>query len=244
MRRGLFCALLCILFLLFPIPFSADAATVDGVVYDRIDLFTDAEIEQINQQSITHFGQISDCRIYIVTASSTGYTDKKFMAEYDVSENAIILIIYDNDARNYNMYTYGSADRRISDAEIDPLLDDVAVYDNIKSGKYAEGAAAFIRLGAECYLESDLDEPDTPDYPMIILIGLVGGVAVAVLVGVLIVLSYTRKSRSAMYPLDKYARLELTHRSENFMGSFVTKRVIQSSSSGGSRKSGGFRGGR
>jgi hypothetical protein len=44
------------------------------------------------------------------------------------------------------------------------------------------------------------------------------------------------------YPLDQFAKLKLTGESDSFIGSFVTKRVIQSGS-GGSRGGGSSHGG-
>ena len=69
-----------------------------------------------------------------------------------------------------------------------------------------------------------------------------------------IIVKYKTKVRSEIYPLDKYAKMKLTNSSDNLIGSFVTHRVIQSSSnsssgrsfggSGGGSRGSGHRGGR
>jgi hypothetical protein len=61
--------------------------------------------------------------------------------------------------------------------------------------------------------------------------------------------SYKAKKKSVDYPLDQFAKLELTSQDDVFVGSFVTKRVIQSSGGGGGGGSsrgggGGHAGGR
>ena len=45
----------------------------------------------------------------------------------------------------YEMFTYGTPHRDISDYEADEILDCKDVYDNLKGGKFAEGAVAFIK---------------------------------------------------------------------------------------------------
>ena len=58
-------------------------------------------------------------------------------------------------------------------------------------------------------------------------------------------LYYRKKQHGESYPLDRYAKLQLTEAEDRFVGSFVTRTRVQSSSSGGGGGShGGHRGGR
>ena len=65
--------------------------------------------------------------------------------------------------------------------------------------------------------------------------GVIVGLIVSVITGICIIVSYKKKLRSATYPLNRYARLDLKRRDERFMGSFVTRRVIQRQSGNGGR---------
>ena len=68
---------------------------------------------------------------------------------------------------------------------------------------------------------------------------LVSNILFCVLSGVLaggftalgVALSYRRKKRGSSYPLDRYAKLNLTLREDRFVGSFVTRTRIQSNNS-------------
>ena len=61
-------------------------------------------------------------------------------------------------------------------------------------------------------------------------IGIFAGILVAGIVAGCIIYTYKKKTKSAIYPLGRYANLDLKMRDDRFMGSFVTKRRIQSSS--------------
>ena len=60
-------------------------------------------------------------------------------------------------------------------------------------------------------------------------IGIFAGILVAGIVAGCIIYTYKKKTKSAIYPLGRYANLDLKYRDDRFMGSFVTKRRIQSS---------------
>ena len=61
-------------------------------------------------------------------------------------------------------------------------------------------------------------------------IGIIAGILVAGIVAGCIIYTYKKKTKSAIYPLGRYADLDLKIREDRFMGSFVTKRRIQTSS--------------
>ena len=61
-------------------------------------------------------------------------------------------------------------------------------------------------------------------------IGIFAGILVAGIVAGCIIYTYKKKTKSPIYPLGRYANLDLKMRDDRFMGSFVTKRRLQSSS--------------
>ena len=61
-------------------------------------------------------------------------------------------------------------------------------------------------------------------------IGIFAGVIVAGVAAGCIIYTYKKKTKSAIYPLSRYANLDLRMRDDRFMGSFVTKRRLQNHS--------------
>lgn len=217
----------------------ASAEKQEKTVYDRVGIFTETEIAEIEAAAKRFYAKSYAC-VYVVsvrTEISTGYDGDDFRNEYGISGDGIILIINDNSRRNYNIYPYGKCYSKISDSEYNEILDTPSVYNNIKSGNYTAGAIACIEL---CEIAC---RPNIAGYVI--------GASVAVLIAVLIfvlctVYSYKKKSRSEKYPLSRFAKLELKLRRDDFVTKFVTVQVIKSSSSGGGRggSRGGGRGGR
>lgn len=212
------------------VPISAK----ERVVYDRAGIFTESEIEMIEDAAETAYAKL-DISVYIVTDDSryVSYYGDHFRAEYDISDDAVILVITANRENNYDLYTYGKAAKYIHDGEVSDILDADGVYNNIKSGRYAEGAIAFVSESAEAC------DKDILAY---VIIGSIGGLIAAAITFACIVHSYKTKLHSEKYPLDRYATLDLKERRDDFCGSFVTRRRIQSSSGGGGR-GGSFHGG-
>lgn len=65
----------------------------------------------------------------------------------------------------------------------------------------------------------------------LMLIGCIGGAVAAIATAVGVICSYRRKSRSAQYPLDRYASLQLTNRADIFLSRHVTRTKISSTKS-------------
>lgn len=237
----LFCAFTAVILLSLSIYASSGAVLPDGYVLDRADVFNEYEKQGLNAEIEKYFGK-SDCRVYILTLPQDAYgysgnyiTDDQvygIVDEYLLSGNMIILAIRDNINRNYDMYVYGKAERRITYTESDSILDAPNVYSGIKSGDYYNGALEFIYLAHKYYVT---------DWATVIIIAVVCGLVVSITVSVCVICSYKKKLRASVYPLDRYAKLDLLRSDDRFMGSFVTKRVIRSSGGG---RGGGYRGGR
>ncbi len=225
--------ILITILLLLTFAIGVFALPQDKYVYDRVGIFTDSEISELEAYAEAVYEKIK-CQIYIVSDNTQNvtYWGDDFTREYGISGNSIILIITANSRNNYNLYTYGNAYSKISNSEVNKILDHKDVYNNIKSGKYFEGAKAFITESADAY---------KPNVGAIVAIALIFASLSSIIFAVCVYNNYNKKLRSVQYPLDRYAKLELREKSDNFAGTFVTKRRIQTSSSRG--RSGGSRGG-
>lgn len=214
----------------------------EKAVYDLAGLLSENEISEI-EAAANEFHKNTKCNIYIVTENKTPYNSynsvnywgENFINEYlnGKAGNSVILIISNNRTHNYNMYTYGKCNRRISDSEVNEILDAPLVFDNLKNAKnYSSAITEFISMSAvACKARIGLA----------IVIALLFSVPITAICAACIIYSYRKKLRSEKYPLNRFANLTLTESNDIFMGTFVTKRII-SQNNGSSR--GNFGGGR
>ena len=230
-----FSAIVCLILILTltALPVSADASRV----VDRLGAFSDAELSRLNE-SIAAAEENSDgIAIYIVTAERR-YSNSEMPTVVGRSRSDDLCILLIEDDLHYTLYTYGKADDRVSNGEVDDLLDDDGVYGNIKSGRVFEGALRFVELAPAA-----LGVP----YSTIITVSLIlGGIAAAIAVGT-VVSKYKMKSRPTNYPLERYATMDLTSNEDQFIGKHVAVVVTSSGSHGGRGGrggGGGARGGR
>lgn len=219
-------------------------------VIDKDDLLGDAQEQQINAalaEAREAMG-IPVCVYVFATNYSESYWGEDFLAEYGLSSSTdLVLLVVERTPYdiNYYMYTYGDAYAKINQKEMDYVLDDSTVYYNIKGGDLATGICSFAELTAEAYTGRL-----GVSWGLILIVALIigciaGGIGVSSISA-----SYKRKNPSQSYPLDRFARLELTHQNDRVIGKFVTHTVISSGSRPGSGGrpggggGGGYRGGR
>lgn len=241
------CCLLLTLFCGLTVSASAELPAL----YDRGDLLTDAEESALLAQLCEvseRVGMPISVATYLSQGESDTYYGEHFLKDFGCSldDDHVILIItrkagvyYEGRTYFYDLYLYGDAERRITQEEVDEILDDEGVYPNLKSGKLTEGISAFLRV-TEAKLTNN---PFLEALPVAFVIALIIGIIACVCVK----LRYSMKHKSVDYPLEHYAKMELTEKSDLFTGSFVTKRVISSDSGGssrGGRSGGGMGGGR
>jgi uncharacterized membrane protein YgcG len=123
------------------------------------------------------------------------------------------------------------------------MLDDYDVYGTLKSGEIFDGTRAFFELTKTAYT----GRVGVP-IPVIVLIAAAISIGIAFAVRGAVIAVYRKKKASVDYPLDRYARLELTHESDSFVREYTTRTYSprSSGSGGGSRHGGGggHRGGR
>ena len=229
----------------------AEAAVV-GRIYDPADLLTDAEETSLDAQ-LTDLSASYSVELYLATYTAEHYYDDFIGDEYcrDIrnlrSEDAVLLIVtYDlSDGRYYyDLYTYGSANHAISQKEVDYILDSNDVYDNIKSGRVASGVEAFFDLSARAF-----EGRVGVSWAVVIGVSAIIAVVIALAVCAGVVASYKKKKATVDYPLDRYAKLNLTLEKDSFVREYTTRTYVprsNGSSGGGSRHGGGggHRGGR
>ena len=244
MKKLLFFLMIFVLLSALVIPASASVYAEDTLLMDRLDLFSDAE-ETALLSRIVSFIEKRDCHMLIVTDTipySNDYAILDVIDELRSTDLIILTISLQNGVYYYDLFTYGNAYEKISYSDVNAILDAGAVYDNIKGGNVYEGVLAFIdmadgRMGTFCL--------KTEQIPGILLISLIA----AMIACAVVVARYKMKIKPTNYPLDRFAKLSLTAEKDIFIGSFVTKHRVSSSSSGGGHsggggRSGGHRGGR
>ena len=161
--------------------------------------------------------------------------------------NAVLLVVtYErrNHTYYYNMYTYGEANYAISQKEVNYILDTYDVYYNLKGGNVYEGSVAFFEMSAQAFAGRV-----GASMVLIVVISAVISLIIAFAVRAGIVAAYKKKKASVDYPLDRYAKLELTHEVDRYVREYTTRTYSprsNSSGGGGGRHGGGggHRGGR
>lgn len=249
MKKSLFLTILLIaLFTLLTL--SASAFTVEikddiGMLdFDAMAIDRDAKTEEMLQG--TRFGVLTAVALYRDHYPS----DSSVKSRFDIGEESAVILVLRlfEGTYYYDIYLYGDADKIFSDADVDAVLDGTGVYSNLKSGRFEAGVRSFFSLSADV-LQKHYEKLAAREARAPLVAVIVGVIAAAVVGGssVLGVFLYYRKKRHGeSYPLDRYARLQLTAREDRFVGSFVTRTRIQrnNGSRGGSRGGGGRRGGR
>lgn len=238
----LFAALLSLLCLTL-LPVCGAIVSAGHSVRDRAGLLSAEEIAELKPLAETFAEATDGCRLYLITHEITAYCGRyygeTFLQENDLSaEEDIILLIITLDAGiyYYDLYLYGDAEARINSSEVDYILDDPGVYNNLKSGQLVEGFQSFVAQTQIAY-----NGRLGISYVKIGLVCLVISTVVAVLICYSVWHRYKKPPKSVDYPLDRFARLELTASEDSFRGSFVTSRRLNTESRGGG--GGGGRGG-
>lgn len=152
-------------------------------------------------------------------------------------DDVVMLVIEVGDTNYYEMFTYGVADTLILQSVADSILDNSSVYSNIKNGRLCDGISAFITLSSSAIRSSRVKT--------VIIILVIAAISAAAAVGA-VVFTYKKKQKSPSYPLNDFADLSLTEKSDVFLGKTVTKVRISSSTDGGGHggKGGGGSGSR
>ena len=254
MRKLCFLLLLLLLVSVLTLTASASSATT---VIDNAGLATDTEFLRNVSACNCTFANFSPYLVTGTEASAPDNSTVRRICGLDEDSDAIVLYIrFYKGTYYYDMYTFGKAYDAFTDREIDTVLDDPDVYTNLKAGRIEEGYQAFYHachpIVADYYgeylkqIEAERERQQRAPLTAV-LVGLISGVVVAGITVLCVFLYYRKKRHGESYPLDRYARLNLTQANDIFIGSHVTRVRVHSSSSGGRSGGGGgggHRGGR
>ena len=234
---------LCIVTALLMASLSVSADSADRV-FDPADLLSASE-ERALEEHIRSLEEKCGIKFYFVSHRSDydDYAPEKFVFDYGITETNFVLLTVVKRSYEINYYidTWGDSRTKISDKEVNYILDDTDVYDNIKYGNIFDGSVAFFTLSEKAY-SGRLGA----SYLTITIVSLIIAMIISFAVCCSVYAVYKKKQRQVKYPLDRYAKLELTHSNDIFTGSYVTRRRIRrsGSSSSGGGGGGSHRGGR
>ena len=234
-------AIALILFASFALTLTSCGEKIDNsnCIYDRANIISDADKAKIKAAA----ENANNAEFLIVTHDAsdgtTLYGDTVLsQLGKETDENTVIFVITLSRSVYYcNMYTYGVAERRISDSEVeDILLYNDEVISQIKSGRLGDAMVSCIE-GSDRAIE-------LPWIIIIVIAVIIGFAAGGITCGVTIA-KYKMKMQPTNYPLDKYAKMELTDEDDVFINSRVTVQRISNGSEGrsGGRSGGGSFGG-
>lgn len=213
-----------------------------------------------------------DLLLVFVTAYGKGDV-LSALPDYADGATDMLLLYVDMDARHFDLYQYngvsGESAFRVNSSETDTILD--AVLDYAADGEWYdaalcfadEGLSAFTNdanfiSGEDHYGDEGYQEYKKPDGPVTwqYKLELIGGIAAGVLpiallisliVTLIVLASYKKKVRGAIYPLEAFTNVKMTASQDNFINKTLTVTTIQrdndSSGSSGRSSSGGGGGG-
>ena len=232
--------------------FALTASAEAGRVYDPEGMLNATEQTAL-ATLLNELSAESGVELYLATYNADDRYDDFYGDDYCTrvqnlkGTNAVLLVVtYErrNHTYYYNMYTYGDANYAISQKEVNYILDTYDVYYNLKGGNVYEGSVAFFEMSAQAFT-GRVGAP----MAVIVVISAVISLIIAFAVRAGIVAAYKKKKASVDYPLDRYAKLELTHEVDRYVREYTTRTYSPRSSggsSGGGRHGGGggHRGGR
>ncbi len=252
MRMKIFVLCMLCTLLLGVLTLGASAETYPDYlanVNDVDDLLTDADEQTINAAlaKAREVAGIPVCAYVFAASFGEEYWGDDFLAEHGLSpsgELVLLVVTVTSYEVYYDIYRYGDAEIRVNQKECDYILDDSTVYYNLKDGNIAQGLCAYAELSAEAYTGRL-----GVSWKLILIVALIAGAIAGGVSVSSIAASYKKKNPSQSYPLDRFAKLELTKERDREIGKFVTTTIISSGSNGrggGGRTGGGggHRGGR
>ena len=253
------------------LPFFVGAYDFSYVIDDAELLTADekADVEAYYDRIYTE----DDLLLVFVTAYGKGDV-LSALPDYAGIAADMLLLYVDMDARHFDLYQYndvsGESAFRINSSETDTILD--AVLNCAKDGDWYgaalcfadEGLPAFTNdanfvsgedhYGSEGYQEyKKPDGPVTWQYKLELIGGIAAGVLpiallISLIVTLIVLASYKKKVRGAIYPLEAFTNVKMTASQDNFINKTLTVTTIHrdndsGGSSGGSSGGGGGGGG-
>lgn len=205
-------------------------------LHNHIDALTqeeEAELSAMLQE--LNAGKQNELHIVISTDRNDAFL------QYSPSDDLIIFLVeYDtfSEIYYYELFTYGNPSVNITDGEVNRILDDPTVYNSIKGGNVYEGLRSVIPL----IKSADEGKLRADGYVgRVILISAIIGICTAAIVSGVIIYKYKKKLKAPIYPIEKYAKMELDTAFcyDRFLYKNVTRVRVNNSSGGRGRVGGG-----
>ena len=251
-KRILALALLTVILVSAILPISAQSVSKETHLFDLADLLTEKDEFDV-YSNIVNFIDEADIHIVIITDTLIhvkDWTIRGYLSDISSPDIIVLTVSLVEGSYYYNLFTYGRAHTGLSDSDVNAILDHPTVYGNLKGGNISTGIIEFINVTKEYAAnipQEQMPEEAGIDWSFLPVAILISVVSALICCGI-VVARYKMKLKPTNYPLERFARLELTDRQDIFVGSFVTKRRINTGSSGGGHsgggRSGGHRGGR
>ena len=155
------------------------------------------------------------------------------------SDCVVLLIDASSFTSYYELFTYGEGYKLISDSRADRILDDDKLYSSIKfDNDYSAAISRFADL-----VGSELPAARRSSITKVIVIPIIVGILSGGIAVLIVVVRYKKKLKSPIYPLSKYASLELNDSRDIYLRTDVVRTRINTSSGSGGRSGGGRSGG-
>ncbi|KAF1296250.1 hypothetical protein BAU15_10685 [Enterococcus sp. JM4C] len=232
--------------------FSSASYAATTTVDDRAGLFTDEQIQTLEQQAQTLDDSIKG-RVFIVTTTESIDSQEKFADRYlldtiGADENGSVLLLDMTDREIY-ISTSGNMSDYLSDSRLNSMLDDI--YDDMSQENHFDAAQTYLTESAK-FVEAgvpgghyrvDRETGKITRYKVLttveIIIGLVLALVLSTIFFVLIKLKYQLKFGTYKYPYREKSSLQLSERDDKLIHSFVTTRRIPKANNGGGGGGGG-----
>lgn len=250
-RDRIFIAPLLAVSLLFAAaPTALAAESGEQFVFDKADLLTTEEEDELNDMANNLAENFNMNFVILTTDDAEGkeaevYADDFYM---DNGKDGGAIYIIDMDNRRVQVETAGDMKvRYITDDRVDGIID--AGYEDVKDGAYAAAFEAMLNATVD-YIEDGVVDgkytynEDTGEYDyydtgkeirqitlaeFLIALGIAlvaGGVAVSCVIG-----TYYLKWGAYEYPYKEKAKLKVSRKRDDFIGSHVSHRHIEHESS-------------
>ncbi|MBE6600467.1 MAG: hypothetical protein E7640_04640 [Ruminococcaceae bacterium] len=238
--RAILLTLVCLAFCALLLSCSPNIEN-DCTVYDAANLISDNDEARINEAGksaanakflvLTHNGKNGSKLFGEDVLRDMGLSEDEDIVVFVITLGTSYSFPYE-DEYFLNIYTYGNTYNRISNSEVDDIL-----YGNkadLKSGRIGDALVGCIATANEA-----VNIPFLSITAVALMIGIVAGS-----IGVFTTVSkYKMRLRPTNYPLDRFAKMELTHKDDDFITSRIAVTRIQRSSSSFGGRGGGYGGG-
>lgn len=215
-------------------------------MFDQADLFTDEEEQNLIRQAEQAAAQTQTQVVFLTYEDAGGRSTEQYTDDFcdarifgyeNTDDGAFIILVIDLDNREIFIKTGGSAIRRVSDREIEQILDQVFAKLPEDGDSYYESALAFISAAANA-LQSDEAAGKEEGSPVasVILRLLLSMLIGAAAVGILLLGRKTGQKADAAVYLHTTPRV--VRQSDRFINTTVTKTRINTESSSGSHGGG------